>query len=168
MQHDLDAALHSLHQRFNRNAALAWGFGLLALCWSLAFLLENDLCLIAGAMCAFFCLHVASKAQAWRDAHWAAQQGICHDGLLKIQVVSKGEDYMCHASVLVAGIGRWEYPNIGRTIPHATAEHCRCYFKPGIAWPVLVVSDHDCVIPAHTPRWIADDAQHWEGAVQAG
>lgn len=168
MHKDLDTALHCLHQRFNRNATLMWGFGLLALCWTLAFVLEDDMCLIAGALGALFCLHVASKAQAWQDARWAASQGICRDGLMTIQVISKGEDYACRATVRVPGIGAWEYPNIARTIPHATAVHCRCYFKPGIAWPVLVTSEHDCVIPESTPRWIVDSELHWEGAEQAG
>lgn len=157
MHHDIAAALDALRPRHDRRAALALGMGLLLLCWVLVFTLNNDWCIIAAALCTLYCMHVSNAAQAWRNASDAMHLGICRPAEVRIELEPREDHFQCYATVWVEGLGTWRYANVGPALPSGTPEPCRCYFKPGTPWPVLLVTEHAVLIAPQRP--VPCDAQ---------
>lgn len=151
MNANLIASLESLRNRYDRGPALILGFSLLLLSWLAAFVFDNDLCIIAAAACAFFCMHVSNAKQSWTDARTAAEIGDTCSGLIRIYVVRRGQYFQCDAEVQVSDTATWRYENVKWAFPCLDHEPCVCYFKPGVVWPVLVVSGNDMVLADHKP-----------------
>lgn len=157
MYHDIAASLDALRTRHDRRAALALGMGLLLLSWGSVFTLNSDGCIIAAALCTLYCMHVSNAAQAWRNASEAARLGLYRAAKVLIELEPHKDHFRCHATVWVEGQGAWHYANVGDVLPNHSPEPCRCYFKPGMPWPVLLVTEHAVLIPPHRP--VPCDAQ---------
>lgn len=159
MNNDLNVVLDAIHRRRNRNAALIAAFGLMALCLSLAFVLDDDLCIIASPFCALLCMYLSNQAQAWRDARIAVQLGKCQEAWLTVRLIPKGEHYEGCATVHVENQGSWEFADVGHVLPSHSPQSCRCYFRPGIEWPVLVTSDLIVIVPEFIPKRLDHNEQ---------
>ncbi|MDT8989889.1 hypothetical protein RQP54_03340 [Curvibacter sp. APW13] len=157
------AQLEAIRVHYDRGYALVCGFGLLSLSWALAFFLDDDLCWIAAALCALYCMHVSNAKQAWTDAKTAAHLEIMSPGLLHIYPVQRGQYFECDAEVQLPDGSAWHYPNARWAFPCTEPEPCLCYFKPGIAWPVLITSEQDIVIADHRPSPIQHGQQRLQG-----